>query len=57
MELLWNYSLPTEYVPGTSKPTVVVPTIYCLTSDSAMALITGGGRTLRKYTLEKDLAA
>ena len=39
-------------------PTVdVVPTIYCLTSDSAMALITGRGRTLRKYTLAKDLAA
>ena len=55
---LWNFSLPTEYVPGTSRPTVdVVPMIYCLTSDSAMALITGKGRTLRKYTLEKDLAA
>ena len=55
---LWNFSLPTEYVPGTSRPTVdVVPTIYVLTSDSAMALITGRGRTLKKYTIEKDLAA
>ena len=35
----------------------VVPTIYVLTSDSAMALITGRGRTLKKYTIEKDLAA
>ena len=28
-----------------------------LTSDSGMALITGRGRTLRKYTMKKDLAA
>ena len=34
-----------------------MPTIYVLTSDSAMALITGRGRTLKKYTIEKDLAA
>ena len=55
---LWNFQLPTENVPGTSRPTVdVVPTIYVLTSDSAMALITGRGRTLKKYTIEKDLAA
>ena len=55
---LWNFQLPTEYVPGTSRPTVdVVPTIYVLTSDSAMALITGRGRTLKKYTSEKDLAS
>ena len=55
---LWNFQLPTEYVPGTSRPTVdVVPTIYVLTSDSAMALITGRGRTLKKYTIEKDFAA
>ena len=55
---LWNFSLPTENVPGTSRPTVdVVPTLYVLTSDSAMALITGRGRTLKKYTIEKDLAA
>ena len=58
LDYLWKFSLPTEYVPGTSRPTVdVVPALYVLTSDSAMALITGQGRTLKKYTIEKDLAA
>ena len=58
LDTLWNYALPTEYVPGTSRPTVdVVPTIYVITSDSALALITGRGRTLKKYTIEKDLEA
>ena len=35
----------------------VVPTLYIITSDSALALITGKGRTLKKYTIEKDLEA
>ena len=38
LDSLWNFALPTEYVPGTSRPTVdVVPTIYVITSDSALA--------------------
>jgi len=54
---LWELNLPTEYVPGTSSPAIdVVPTIYVVTSDSALALITGKGRTLKKYTLKEDLA-
>ena len=54
---LWDMSLPTEYVPGTSRPAVdVVPTIYVVTSDSTLALITGKGKTLKKYTLKEDLA-
>ena len=58
LDSLWDFALPTEYVPGTSRPTVdVVPTIYVITSDSALALITGRGRTLKKYTIEKDLEA
>ena len=53
---LWDLSLPTEYVPGTSRPAVdVVPTIYVVTSDSTLALITGKGKTLKKYTLKEDL--
>ena len=54
----WNFSLPTEYVSGTSRPTVdVVPTIYCLTSDSATALITGrdtrcSGEKISKHWLK-----
>ena len=55
---LWDLKLPTEYVPGTSRPAVdVVPTIYVVTSDSTLALITGKGRTLKKYTMKEDLAA
>ena len=36
----------------------VVPTIYVVTSDSTptLALITGKGRTLKKYTLKEDLS-
>ena len=46
-----------EYVPGTSRPAIdVVPTIYVVTSDSTLALITGKGRTLKKYTLKEDLS-
>ena len=57
-EALWDLPLPTEYVPGTSRPAVdVVPTIYVITSDSALALITGKGKTLKKYTLKDDFAA
>ena len=57
-EALWDLPLPTEYVPGTSRPEVdVVPTIYVITSDSALALITGKGKTLKKYTLKDDFAA
>jgi hypothetical protein len=56
-ESLWDLKLPTEYVPGTSRPAVdVVPTIYVVTSDSTLALITGKGRTLKKYTLKEDLS-
>ena len=56
-ESLWDLKLPTEYVPGTSRPAVdVVPTIYVVTSGSTLALITGKGRTLKKYTLKEDLA-
>eukprot|EP00435_Cladocopium_sp_Y103_P039012 s873_g10.t1 len=33
-----------------------VPTLYVLTSDSALALITGKGGTFKKYTLEKEEA-
>ena len=55
---LWDLNLPTEYVPGTSRPAVdVVPTIYVVTSDSTLALITGKGRTLKKYTLKEDLSS
>eukprot|EP00435_Cladocopium_sp_Y103_P016817 s180_g4.t1 len=51
-------ALPNEYVPGTARPTVnVVPNSYVLTSDSALAFITGKGRTLKNYTLEKDFEA
>ena len=56
-ESLWDLKLPKEYVPGTSRPAVdVVPTIYVVTSDSTLALITGKGKTLKKYTLKEDLA-
>ena len=56
-ESLWDLKLPTEYVPGTSRPAVdVVPAIYVVTSDSTLALITGKGKTLKKYTLKEDLA-
>ena len=58
LDSLWDFPLPQEYIPGTSRPTVdVVPTLYVITSDSALALITGRGRTLKKYTIEKDLEA
>ena len=31
LDSLWNFALPTEYVPGTSRPTVdVVPTVYVI---------------------------
>ena len=33
-----------------------MPTIYVVTSDAALALITGKGKTLKKYTLKEDLA-
>ena len=33
-----------------------MPTIYVVTSDSTLALITGKGKTLKKYTLKEDLA-
>ena len=60
-ESLSDLPLPTEYVPGTSRPAVdVVPTIYVITSDSALAFITGKGKTgktLKKYTLKDDFAA
>ena len=57
-DALWDMKLPTEYVPGTSRPAVdVVPTIYVVTSDSTLALITGKGKTLKKYTMKEDLAA
>ena len=57
-DALWDMKLPTEYIPGTSRPAVdVVPTIYVVTSDSTLALITGKGRTLKEYTLKDDLAA
>jgi hypothetical protein len=57
-ESLWDLALPSEYVPGTSRPAVdVVPTIYVLTSDSALVFIAGKGRTLKKYTLEQDFDA
>ena len=42
-ESLWDLKLPTEYVPGTSRPAVDV------------MLITGKGKTLKKYTLKEDL--
>eukprot|EP00435_Cladocopium_sp_Y103_P049117 s114_g14.t1 len=55
---LWDTPLPHEYVPGTARPTVnAVPTLYVLTGDSALALITGKGGTLKEYTLEKDFEA
>ena len=57
-EALWDLPLPAEYVPGTSRPAVdVVPPIYVITSGSALALITGKGKTLKKYTLTDDFAA
>ena len=34
-----------------------MPTIYVVTSDSTLALITGKGRTLKKYTLKEDLSS
>ena len=56
-ESLWDLKLPTEYVPGTSRLALdVVPTIYVVTSDSTPALITGKGKTLKRYTLKEDLA-
>lgn len=57
-ESTWDLELPKKYVPGTSRPTVnVVPGVYVLTTDSTLALITGKGPTIKKYTLEKDFEA
>jgi len=54
-ESLWDLKLPTEYVPGTSRPAIdVVPTIYVVTSDSTLPLITGKGKTLKKHTLKRN---
>ena len=59
-ESLWDLKLPTEYVPGTSRPAVdVAPTMYVVASDSTLVLITRKGKTLKKYTkytLQDDLA-
>eukprot|EP00435_Cladocopium_sp_Y103_P028603 s1446_g7.t1 len=55
---LWDLPLPNEYVPGTVRPTVnAVPTLYVFTTNSALALITGKGRTLKKYNFERDFEA